>query len=146
MVLGSGGGDGHGGGRVFSRGKGVHAVVGDASPRQGYEIRAVWAWTIFMLNSFGTISPFLSSLPLPLLLEFLFARRCIRSCLQSDFIRVLSLPLSLLLPLSPRMPSYLHLVKANIFTFRSGSNSVYTTGENRSCCRNLRAIIINRLE
>lgn len=31
MVVGSGGGDGRGGGRVFSRGKGDHVVVGDVS-------------------------------------------------------------------------------------------------------------------
>lgn len=61
-LFGSGGGDGRGGGRVFSRGKGDHVVVGDVSPRQGYGIHAVWAWTIFMLNSFGVISPFLSPL------------------------------------------------------------------------------------
>jgi len=64
MVVGSGGGDGRGGGQVFSRGKGDHVVVGDAFPKQGCKIRAVWAWTIFMLNSFGAVSPF-SVPPLP---------------------------------------------------------------------------------
>lgn len=38
IVVSSGGGDGRGGGRVFSRGKGDH-VVGDASPRQGCGIQ-----------------------------------------------------------------------------------------------------------
>lgn len=61
-------------------------VVGDASPGQGCGIHAVWAWTIFMLNSFGAISPFFSPF-CPLERAFLHSN-ALPSCLRSDFIRV----------------------------------------------------------
>lgn len=129
-VVSSSGGDGRGGGRVFSRGKGDHVVVGDASPRQGCGIHAVWAWTIFMSNSFGAISP---------TRIFLFALRHGAVCSPISFAS-LPIPFRFSRPFSHvSQTSCLHSAGEH-FHFSIWFNSICSTVESGSCCRALRVI------